>query len=512
MNIYFYAPANINANISNGQPKLYLNTVVLYLDSWIRINNPDLHKNITWSKIQLLERSQEQLLGDINSLDIDILCISLYIWNQDTILDSISKIKEKTNRLMWVIAGGPGVSVHREKSFLDQNPDIDFAVYAQGERAFADVLASISGSMKLNVLNTKNLAWIADDKLKLADYEFIKRPTGSPYLESQDLLRQIVLDPSYQDYGFLFPYETSKGCPYGCTFCDWNSGLSHKVSYRKGFDYESELELLGQLGVVDLHLSDANVGQLDRDIDIVRYMAQLKKEKSYAFYIHSTNFSKLNKANAQIIIEIILEHDMGNPKFAVQDTNQQVLDNIERPDIPWLEHRKIIDSLSKKYPKKVNTFAIELIQGLPGQTRSSWEQTLIDTHPYKLRIYKWIMIPNSPAAVPEYAQRMQLTVQMLVPAEGMLRSGKYMMPTITGTLSYDFTDYAYFSLLSGLVALGDTQKFSNKRVLFDRVRASQHLTQTLEQIKKSLLGTSRISVEMQTAKFLNLLIKESFVK
>ena len=65
----------------------------------------------------------------------------------------------------------------------------------------------------------------------------------------------------------MLPYETSRGCPYNCSFCDWTSGLTHKTYYRK-FDIESELEFLADNGITNFHLSDANFGQIDQDLSL----------------------------------------------------------------------------------------------------------------------------------------------------------------------------------------------------------------------------------------------------
>jgi radical SAM superfamily enzyme YgiQ (UPF0313 family) len=448
--IYFYGPNDIiPATKDKTILTLYYNTVPLYLDAHIRYTKPELHAKIEWSTITILEKTQDQLVQELNAQDIDVLCVSLYSWNVNEVLTGIRGIKNKLNRPITVVAGGPSVDIYRDREFLHKNPDIDFAIYTQGEQAFVDVLESKLAGKQLNTLNTKNLAWInpRNNQLKMSDFEFVRNNDGSPYLESQDLLLRMKNDPAHHGLVMILPYETGRGCPYGCTFCDWTSGLTHKVS-KRNFNYTEELEFLGRNDVTFLQMSDANFGIQKRDIEIARIMARLKKEQGYNFRIYGTNFSKLKKDVVFEIVDILMDAKiLMAPKFALQDIDPVVLKNIDRPDIPWPEHKAHIQKLEAKYPGM--PVRIELIGGLPGQTVESFEHMLAAIHPYELEMFPLMVLANSPIGYDmEYREKMQIkTMHTNLIYPRSLAEGGYNLEVVCETYSYSFDDFVYFMLL-----------------------------------------------------------------
>lgn len=474
--IYFYSPGATGKVYDRyGDKHMFVNTVPAYMHSYLLQAKPELAASINWAKIQLIEKTAIQLAAEIDAYNIDILCASVYIWNQHHILEVLKKVKKLSNRKFLVVAGGPSVDPHRDTEFFKNNPDVDYAVFAQGELAFASIIENVVTGVPIDFFNTKNLARPDQQRnVKLSSYEFIKKKFGSPYLDSAVLLSNIVNDPEYQSYKFYLPYETSKGCPYKCSFCDWTSGLSHKVSHRVENDWEAELDLLGSLGLVNLHISDANFGQHKQDIEIARTMARLKKTKGYQFLVVDTNFSKLKKKESFEILDILLsEQIVATPKFAVQDTNEQVLKNVDRPDIPWPDHKKYIVDTLKKYPN--TKCQIELIMGLPGQTRDTWEQTMLDIQGFEFRAYPWVMLPNSPAGNDsDYQIKMQLKTEQIC------LDGFNSQPSevIVETYSYDFRDYMYMNLISKIMTT-HLRQASQRQLIFDKIRNSQHLETTL---------------------------------
>jgi len=84
--------------------------------------------------------------------------------------------------------------------------------------------------------------------------------------------------------------------------------------------------------------------------------------------------------------------------ISVQDIQPDVLENIDRPDVGWDEHLKIIKELKTAYPRRNSK--IQLIQGLPGQTPKSWRTTLAEISKHSLLLQPFIseLLPASPAA------------------------------------------------------------------------------------------------------------------
>ena len=506
---YYYSPS-----VSWDSDSIFFSTPPLYLNSYLRVNYPELAEQLEWQKMQFNTLSQDKLVEDLIKFDSDILCVTSYIWNSGLILDSIKGIKKLLKKDIKIIMGGPSTDVVRNKNFLSEHTDLDFAVYSQGEQAFADILQHISGTKKLSVLTSKNVSWRDCNKIKVADFMFYKLEKISPYLISKDLIEMVINDPEYQGREFVLPYETSRGCPYNCSFCDWTSGLTHKTYFRK-FDIEEEIDTLGRLGIINIHMSDANFGQHKQDVEIAKTFVKLKKEKNYNFKIEKTNFSKLLKDRVFDIVEILIEGDLlQNIKFAVQDTNEKILENIERPDIPYQDHRNYIDNIAKKYPDV--DIGIELIQGLPGQTRDTWEQNLIRIQPYKPVIYFWNILPNSPAGYDsEYKNKMQIKTHLcnLIDYSDTENTNSKKMEFVTSTYSYSFEDYCYFTLLTKictLPSLSESHKHIDRVKLFELIKISNHLQNSINSIKESIEKGEENKINSISIDFLKKFSKEFY--
>jgi putative methyltransferase len=364
-----------------------------------------------------------------------VICFSVYNWNRPTIINLTRNLKSQINHDVIVIVGGPSIEAHGTYDWRQDYEDADYAVFSDGEQAFHDILCHHFYDRSLNILNTHNLLWVKNDQLQKAPAAYIKNTEYSPYLESQHLLKQMVGDPEYHGYEFELSYETSRGCPYSCSFCDWTSGLGPTTVKRK-VDYRAELEMIAELGITQLHISDANFGQWPVDVEIARLMAEILPPRGIK--TQSPNLSKNKKDRAYEILEIWIDAGVcEGGKFAVQDIDPTILANIDRPDISWEEHKTYIRHLKSRFPDR--TFSLEGIKGLPGQTRKTWQHLLREAYQLNLclEFYTWIIIPNSPAVYdPEYMKKFQIRTREI-------KNNKHSM--ISGSFSFNELDIAYFN-------------------------------------------------------------------
>ncbi len=185
------------------------------------------------------------------------------------------------------------------------------------------------------------------------------------------------------------------------------------------------------------------------------------------------------------------------PKFAIQDIHADILDNIERPDVPWAQHKVMIDRLVANNPHVIPR--VELIQGLPGCTRTTWEQTLLSVEPYYTIVYPWNVLPNSPAGRDaDYIKKMALksikTIDLAI--IGVPDYTKNLVDLVVETFSYDMLDYCYFTLLSYVAQHPVFQRKNCKTMLFELVKNSAKLDKCLKDIKQSLVNTTEVQTTM----------------
>jgi radical SAM superfamily enzyme YgiQ (UPF0313 family) len=395
-----------------------------------------------------LHKDAGQVIEEIRESGANVVCFSLYIWNNDTSIEISKRVREEFGDDILILAGGPSVNITRDPEYIEKNSQFDYITYAQGEKPFYEILKHYFNDAKLSLLTMKNCGWV-DEKgsVKKADYDFYRLTEGSPYIESRHLLEQVVNDAEYAGKTLSLPWESSKGCPYNCSFCDWTSGLSHKVSKRK-FNYELEVELFEELGIFDLYFSDANFGLHKEDPEIMRVLVEAQKRVGGKFKIQSVNFSKNKKDVVYSLVEQAIEADLIiNYKCSIQDIHEFILDNIERPDIPWDEHLVFINNLKKKFPNWVP--CAEIIQGLPGQTRETWDALLnsLSENGFKTIIFKFLIISNAPASYDhEWRKRMEIQTDNVHVYQGQHNE------SVVATYSYNTDDYAYFTMTSAVYA------------------------------------------------------------
>jgi tRNA A37 methylthiotransferase MiaB len=438
----------------------WLYPAVLQLKTYIDLFYQNVADQLEWSVPIQQEISDDELIQYIEQTGVNVLCTSHYLWNHAFLTAQLSRIKNKLKHNVKVVAGGPSIDVNNNHNFFEQYPYIDYAVYGAGEQAFADIVNHLVTDKPLIAFNTSNCAWKNHNTGKsiVADYKFVKMIETSPFVHNKELFSAMVDNAKEKNISVWLPYTLTRGCPYSCTFCDWNSGLGNKVSRRKN-TYQHEIDLFQQLGVHNIYLSDANVGQYDEDVEMIEYFGQKNLQENTGFHVGG-NFSKLKKDNNLKIFHIMSRSGLSNKtlNFSIQDTNREVLKNINRPDVGWDVHLSMAQELQKTYPKQV--IKGQLIYGLPGQTVASWRQTLEQVTQANILPIIFINepLPASPAIYdPEYQNKFKF--EYLQSNRVLLDHSRYdplFKTKIYSSLipkkssSFDQSDLVHMNLLNGV--------------------------------------------------------------
>jgi len=266
-------------------------------------------------------------------------------------------------------------------------------------------------------------------------------------------------------------WETTKGCPYACTFCDWSSGLHNKVrfwgkdelipNWQKEIDLFFYIQKRFSLDLMVVEWTNPNIGLSRQDEEIVDYWCKLKKTLGYGPVIRSPQLSKLNKETTFRILDKMLDANITSGfKFDVQDVDQEVLKNVDRPEIPWEEHKEFILAIKNKRKKREEFFIqngnkyknrINFIWGLPGQTLNHLRTNIIEAG--TVRSYAFILpfdlLPNSPAFNPEYQEKYKIKYKKI----SFVNSDVVVERAIVST--YSLSEFEYFCglILSNLYSI-----------------------------------------------------------
>lgn len=337
----------------------------------------------------------------------DVIGLSVYIWNRVELFDFAKQVKEKYPQCL-VVAGGPQPEYEFLDDFWQTNSYIDFVVPNQGEHVFTDFLDRVVDGTHLQ---TQEIVYYNYDNNQLIKNPTIsKQPTKvweSAWVLKYHHLFEKDVDRVREHGDPYLLYETTRGCPYGCVYCDWGGGTYSKVRKKPLDIIKQELEILVKLKPHLLKIADANFGIVEMDVEIAKHIVDLKEKYGYpkrlAFDAPKNDGDRLER-----IYEIVIPAKLLNRgHLSLQDNNEEVLLAIDRKNIHWETQVGMARRLGEKYNFP---FYTDLLLGLPGQTPSTWKQTLLDlsTTTIVMSINHLQVLPNSPMAKADYRDRYQI--------------------------------------------------------------------------------------------------------
>jgi hypothetical protein len=196
--------------------------------------------------------------------------------------------------------------------------------------------------------------------------------------------------------------ETNRGCPYGCTFCDWGSATASRI--RK-FDLDrvmAELEWCAKNRIHTISVADANFGIFERDIAIAQRVAELKAEYGYP-QLFATNYAKNTVKHLRPIIEVLATSDIIiEGKVSLQSMDTDTLLTIKRSNIKVEKYNDLADEFRKaKLP-----LSVDLMMGLPGATAGGFRNDLQECIDREMPaiVHTTTLLANSPMNEPSYRE------------------------------------------------------------------------------------------------------------
>ena len=338
----------------------------------------------------------------------NIVFFSIYIWNYRISLAIAKSLRIKYPHIITVF-GGPQVPDEAE-DFLYKYPFIDIAVHGEGERVALSLLEEESNGNLTNgiMTNIPSISYLTENKsfknnTKLPRLKDLSE-YPSPFIEG-------VFDPlikNNKDITWMALWETNRGCPFSCSFCDWGSATLSKI-YKFDMDrIYKELEWFADNEIEYVYCCDANFGILKRDIDIIKKTIEIRNKTG--FPKRMSVFNTKNATERAYIVQKLLS-DSGLHKggdIAFQSLDHNTLDNIKRSNISISS----FFDLQKRYSQDgVQTYS-ELIMGLPGETYDTFVEgytSLIKNGQHnRIRCSPLTVLPNAEMADPEYIKKYKL--------------------------------------------------------------------------------------------------------
>lgn len=278
----------------------------------------------------------------------DIIALSNYIWNHNLSLRVLRLAKELHPNVVTVM-GGPHVRIDEAglRDFVRKHPFLDVYLPFEGETSMCSFVGKVleTGSI------LEELGQIPGCYINIPNYRFERLQNrfsineyGSPYLNG-------ILD-EFLDDERLFPLlETSRGCPYSCTFCAWGVTVGSVVQKKPVVMFQ-EAEYIAKRSSKDYWLfTDANFSMFKQDVYFAQHLKSLNERYGRP---KNVNFHTA-KNNAERMLETmrILE-DMAAMEIAVQSMDTEVLKQMKRTNLKTQEIRHIVN-MHHREGRKVTT-------------------------------------------------------------------------------------------------------------------------------------------------------------
>ncbi len=342
-----------------------------------------------------------------------VFLFSNYIWNSDENM-RLSALVKQNNPNSLTVHGGPNTPKFAPdvKRFFAENPHVDVAVHGEGEVTFVELLAALAGRMGDGPPDLEPLIEVPGLTFRRGDAGITTDKRDR--VADLDMLPSPILDGLFDAFIPAGPLggvaiETNRGCPYGCTFCDWGSATLSRV--RK-FDLDrifAELEWCARSQIQTIGICDANFGIFERDVAIAERIAELKATYGYPIVV-GNNYAKNTVKHLSKIIEIFTEAGIvAEGKMSMQSFDPGTLEAINRKNIKVEKY----DELSGEFRRNRLPLSVDLMLGLPGSTRTTFSddlQACVDRD-VRVIIHPTMLLPNSPMNDPEYRREHGIVAQ-----------------------------------------------------------------------------------------------------
>jgi hypothetical protein len=332
-----------------------------------------------------------------------IFLFSHYIWSSTQNLAFSAQVKASNSHHI-TIHGGPDVPKYEgdQRAYFAAHPHVDVAVRGEGEVTTAEALDALrqawhGGPPDLSVLeDVPGLSYrIGDLIVRTAERQRLTdlNVVPSPYLTG---LFDAYLGTSIQ----TAVVESNRGCPYGCTFCDWGSATAQRI---RQFDLDrvfAELEWCAANGVEVIGMADANFGILERDVTITEKVRELKERYGSPRHF-GLNYAKNSLKHLKPIVKILVSSDiLTYGQISLQSMDKDTLSTINRSNIKLEKY----DELAQEFREAGLPLFVDLMMGLPGATMDSFRNDLQGSIDREViaKVFPTQLLVNSPMNEPSY--------------------------------------------------------------------------------------------------------------
>ena len=315
-----------------------------------------------------INQTVDEILMDLYEEQPDVICFSCYLWNityVELLLAELPKVLPETK--LWL--GGPEVSWNAAE-MLEKYPMIQGIMYGEGEETFLELAEYFHGQEAEN-----------GQEKQLADIKGIAYRNlsgGATVNEPREVLDLSKVPFVYENMdrfkNRIIYYESSRGCPFSCSYC--LSSIDKSLRFRDMELVKRELQFFIDHEVPQVKFVDRTFNcRHDHAMAVWSYIAEHDRGKTNFHFEVAADL--LNEEEIRLIRSMrpgLIQLEIG-----VQSANERTICEIRRK----MDIEKVRENVRRIKEKKNVHRHLDLIAGLPYENYGSFAASFDEV--YRMR-------------------------------------------------------------------------------------------------------------------------------
>ena len=302
----------------------------------------------------------QDILSGILAYHADVIGFSCYIWNTQIMRDLIADLRTVLTNQVILFAGGPEAS-YDPQTFLMH---CDFVMRWEGERPFSLLMEEI---LRDRDILSEVVPWLPGAAW-INNGEMVQNPAIPETSAEFDSFPFLYDELESFDNRIIY-YESSRGCPFRCTYC--LSSIDKTVRFRSMGTVKRELQFFIDHKVPQVKFVDRTFNcDRKRAMEIWQYIADHDNGvTNFHFEIGADLLGEEEIAVLRGLRPALIQLEIG-----IQSTNPKTVEAIQRTmDIDRLRR----NVLALREAGNINLH-VDLIAGLPYEDLDSFARSFND--------------------------------------------------------------------------------------------------------------------------------------